>query len=58
MGGLNVTDVGREQIPLLWTTVGETALANGFCSNKGDALNISVSLQKNEAAWKRKGCTQ
>ena len=24
---------GREQIPLLWSTGGETALAKGFCFN-------------------------
>ena len=35
MGGLNVMDVRREQIPLLWSTEGETALVRlkGFCSN-------------------------
>ena len=31
-----MTDVGRERIPLLWSTVGETALSRGFCSNMGD----------------------
>ena len=36
MGGLNVTDVRRERIPLLRSTVGETTLAKGFCSNMGD----------------------
>ena len=36
MRGLNVTDVRREQIPLFWSTAGETALANGFCCNIGD----------------------
>lgn len=30
MGGLNVTDVGRERIPLLWSTVNEGPLANGY----------------------------
>ena len=33
VGGLNVTDVRKERIPLLWSIVGETALARGFCSN-------------------------
>ena len=31
-----MTDLRKEQIPLLWSTVGETALAQGFCSNVGD----------------------
>ena len=31
-----MTDVRRERIPLLWSTVKETALAKGFCSNMGD----------------------
>ena len=31
-----MTDVRRKTIPLLWSTVGETALAKGFCSNLGD----------------------
>ena len=31
-----MTDVRMEQIPLLWSTVRETALAKGFCSNMGD----------------------
>ena len=35
MGRLNVTDVRRERIPLLWGTARETALAKGFCSNMG-----------------------
>jgi len=30
MGGMNVRDVGRKRIPLLWCTVGERALAEGF----------------------------
>ena len=29
-------EVRREKIPLLWSTVGETALAKSFCSNMGD----------------------
>ena len=36
IGELNATDVRQERIPLLWFTVRETALANGFCSNLGD----------------------
>ena len=32
MGGLNVADVRRERIPFLWSTVGQTALPNVFCS--------------------------
>ena len=36
MGGLSVTDIRRERIPLLWSTVGETALPKGFYSNMGD----------------------
>ena len=31
-----MTDVIREQILLLWSTVGETALAKEFCSNMRD----------------------
>ena len=31
-----MTDIRREQIPLLWSTVKETALAKVFCSNMGD----------------------
>ena len=37
-----MTDVRREQIPLLWSTVGETALAKRFCSNMGDTKNPCV----------------
>ena len=37
MGGLIVTDVRRERIPLLWSTVRERALAKGFSFNMGDA---------------------
>ena len=33
MEGLNVMDVERERIPLLWSTVEETALAKRFCFN-------------------------
>ena len=28
-----MTDVRKEGIPLLWSTLGETALAKGFCCN-------------------------
>ena len=44
MGGLNVTDVRWERIPLalLWSTVGETVLAKGFCSTMGDMENLCV----------------
>ena len=31
-----MTDIRKEGIPLLWSTLGETALARGFCSNMGD----------------------
>ena len=30
---MNVRDVGRKRIPLLWSTVGERALAEGFRFN-------------------------
>ena len=36
MGGLNLTDVRREAMPLLWSTVKETAVAKGFCVNMGN----------------------
>ena len=44
MEGLDVTDVRQEQIPqaLLWSTVGETVLAKGFCSTMGDMENLCV----------------
>jgi len=42
MGVFNVTDVRRERIPLVWSTVGETALAKGFCSNMGDTKYVCV----------------
>ena len=47
--GLNVTDVRRERIPFLWSTVGETALAKGFLFYHG-GYEVSVYLQNNEAA--------
>ena len=40
LGGLNVMDVRREWIPLLWSMVGETALAKGFC------FNLQVNCQR------------
>ena len=55
MGGMTVTDVRREIIPSLWSTVRERALAKGFSFNMGDAKCPCV-LQKNEAVWKE--CTQ
>ena len=36
MGGLKVTDIKRERIPLLWRTEREKALAKGFSFNMGD----------------------
>ena len=42
MGGLNATDVRRERIPLLWSTLEEAALAKGFGSNVGDTKYPSV----------------
>ena len=38
IGGLKVTDVSRKTTPLLWSTVGEKALAKGFSFNMGDAM--------------------
>ena len=37
MGGLNVTDVRRERIPLLWSRVRERTPAKGFSFNMGNA---------------------
>ena len=42
MGGLNVTDVRREQISFLWSTVGKTTLAKRFCSNMEDTKDPCV----------------
>ena len=33
-----MTDVRKERIALLWSTVGETALAKGFYSNMGGTM--------------------
>ena len=54
MGGVDLTDVRRERIPLLRNTVKETALAKGLFQQR--EYEVSVCLQKNEAVWK--GCTQ
>ena len=48
-----MTDVRRERIPLLWSTLGDTALAKGFCSNMGNT-KYSVCLQKNEGTYSAK----
>ena len=37
MGGLNVTDVRRERIPLLWSRVRERTLAKDVSFNMGGA---------------------
>ena len=50
MGGPNVTDIRRERIPLLWSTVGESA-GQRFCFQQRDC-KVSMSLQKNKAVWK------
>ena len=42
IGGLNVADVRRERIPLLWSTVRERGLAKGFSFNMGDAKCLCV----------------
>ena len=34
-----MTDVRRERIPMLWSTLAETALAKGFCSKMGDTVS-------------------
>ena len=44
MGGLNVTDVRRKRIPLLWSTVRETALAKDFGFNAGDTMYMTMYL--------------
>ena len=50
-----MTNVRREQIILLWSTVGETELVKVFLPYHG-GYEVSECLQKNEAAWK--GCSQ
>ena len=59
MGGLNVTHVRRERIPLLWSIVGETALAKGFqvvrtCGIRG----IRVTALRKTKLSETEGCTQ
>ena len=39
-------DFRRERIPLLWSTMGETALARGFCSNTGDTKYPRVCAEE------------
>ena len=63
MRGLNVTDVRRERIPLLWSNARQTSLTSAFYLNMergggggGGGSKMYLCLQKNEAAWK--GCTQ
>ena len=66
MRGLNVVVVRREWSPLLWSTVGETALGKCFCSNVGNWLNVFVltwGIQKYPCVCKRtkllgKGCAR
>ena len=38
-----MTGVRRARIPLLWSTIGETALAKSVCSNMGDTKQPCVS---------------
>ena len=42
---MNMMDVRREQIPLLWSTVGETASAKAFHSGMG-RQNICLSAEE------------
>ena len=37
-----MTDVRKEQIPLLVSAIGGTVLAKGFCSNIGDMKYVCV----------------
>ena len=46
MGGVNMTDVTRERIPLLWSRVSERTLAKGFSYNMGDAKCPCVCRRK------------
>ena len=41
-----MTDVRREQIPLVWNTAGETALAKSICANLGDMKYSCVCRRK------------
>ena len=45
MGGLNVTDIRRGRIPLLWGRVRERTLAKGFSFNLGDAKCLCVCIR-------------
>lgn len=47
MRGWNTKDIGRESVPLLWSTVRETASAEGFCCNMGDTNYPYVCGRKN-----------
>ena len=49
-----MTDVRRERIPLLWITVGDTAMAKGFCSNMGDTKYLCV-CRRTKGYTQRKG---
>ena len=40
--GLNKADVRKLRMSLLWSTVGKTALAKGFCSYIGEAKYLCV----------------
>ena len=42
-----MTDVRRERIPMLWSTLAETALAKEFCSNMGDTKYPCVCRKTN-----------
>ena len=42
-----MTDVRREQTPLLWSTVGETMLVKGFCSDMGDTKYPCICRRMN-----------
>ena len=49
---MNVTDVRRLKMLLLWGAVRERVLAKGFTFNMVDTKNLCVWVQKNETAWK------
>ena len=42
-----MTDVTRERIALLWSTVGETALAKGFLFKMGDTKYYVSAEERN-----------
>ena len=59
IGGLNVTHVGRERIPLLWSIVGETALAKGFQVVRTCGIrSIRVTALRKMKPSETEGCTQ